>query len=214
MARMDTQEDMKNKQAEEGSSDGKQKVEGKAPKVDCFNCSESGHFSSDCPKSKVCHIYKSALHEAAKCSEWEKPMEMVEYYGSANSGLGFFRVDVVERDDRHWSWIQFENCAIIGIEEAEMSKEEIEASLRNIFDMDWDWQLKQLDEFSYITRFPPHKKIKDIVYSEIIYLPLGKEGVLGFLKAWNGEIEAHDELVDIWVQVRGIPPKWSDWITF
>lgn len=34
------------------------------------------------------------------------------------------------------------------------------------------------------------------------------------MKVWNGEIEAHDELEEVWVQVRGIAPKWSDWITF
>lgn len=31
---------------------------------------------------------------------------------------------------------------------------------------------------------------------------------------WEGDIEAHAELVDTWMQDRGIPPKWSDWTTF
>ncbi|TVU07127.1 hypothetical protein EJB05_47168, partial [Eragrostis curvula] len=30
-------------------------------------------------------------------------------------------------------------------------------------------------------------------------------------QAWSGEVEPVEELVDTWVQVKGIPPKWCDW---
>jgi hypothetical protein len=38
-----------------------------------------------------------------------------------------------------------------------------------------------------------------------------KEGVLVSLKAWSGDIEPYDSLDMVWVQVRGVPPKWSSW---
>lgn len=79
--------------------------EAKSGRIDCFNCSESGHYSSDCPKAKCCHICRSEAHEAAKCPEWKKLREAAEYYGSANSGLGFFRIDIEDRVDRHRSWV-------------------------------------------------------------------------------------------------------------
>jgi NurA-like 5'-3' nuclease len=34
------------------------------------------------------------------------------------------------------------------------------------------------------------------------------------LRAWVGDIEPYDELDEVWVQIRGIPPRWSDWKTF
>lgn len=186
----------------------------KSVEVDCFNCAESGHYSSECPKARRCHICKMDNHTSEKCLEWKKPRESAEFFGSANSGLGFFRIDAEDRLDRYKNWMQFENCAIVGVEEGEKGKEGIIKCLREMFDSKWDWQLKQMDDYSYITRFPPHKKLKEMVYSDIIYFPLSKDGVLGFLKVWDGEIEAQEELAEVWVEVRGIRPKWSDWSTF
>lgn len=44
---------------------------------------------------------------------------------------------------------------------------------------------------------------------KVIYFYL-KNGALGALRIWNGEGEPFDELKDTWVQVYGIPPKFSD----
>lgn len=94
-------ENQKTKAEGGSSSESKQKESGKKPGVDCFNCSESGHYSSECKKAKTCHIYKGKDHEAVNCLEWEKPKEAAGYYRSANSGLGFFRIDVEDRPRRH-----------------------------------------------------------------------------------------------------------------
>jgi hypothetical protein len=34
------------------------------------------------------------------------------------------------------------------------------------------------------------------------------------LKAWAGDIEPLDTLEEAWVQIRGVPPKWSTWRCF
>jgi hypothetical protein len=34
------------------------------------------------------------------------------------------------------------------------------------------------------------------------------------LSAWIGDIDPYDVLDEVWVQISGIPPKWSNWRTF
>lgn len=84
-------EEQKDKQEaeQEQKEEAKQREENKADKVICFNYAGTGHYSTECPKEKVCHICRSDMHEVAGCPEWVKPREVAEYYGSANSGLGF-----------------------------------------------------------------------------------------------------------------------------
>lgn len=78
--------------------------------------------------------------------------------GSANRGLGFFHVDVEERADRFKLWTGFDNCGVFTIEEGTMSQEDIIKELRRLFDQEWSWQLKQLDEFIFLVRFPLERK--------------------------------------------------------
>jgi len=44
-------------------------------------------------------------------------------------------------------------CGVFTIEEGVMSQEDILKYLKNLFDKDWLWQLKQLDEFRFLVRF-------------------------------------------------------------
>jgi hypothetical protein len=38
--------------------------------------------------------------------------------------------------------------------------------------------------------------------------------VLVSLSAWTCDIDPYDALDDVWVQMSGIPPIWSNWRTF
>jgi hypothetical protein len=62
-------------------------------------------------------------------------------------------------------------------------------------------------------RFPPHKQVSATLISDKTYFKMKKDGVLVSLKAWIGDIEPYDTLEEIWVQVSGIPPKWTNWRT-
>jgi hypothetical protein len=37
------------------------------------------------------------------------------------------------------------------------------------------------------------------------------KGVLVSLKAWTRDVEPYANLEEAWVQIRGVPPKWSNW---
>jgi hypothetical protein len=74
--------------------------------------------------------------------------------------------------------------------------------------------LKEIEDFRYLVRFPPHKQIASTLISDTTYFKMKKEGVLVSLKAWTGDIEPYDTLDEVWVEVSGIPPKWGNQKTF
>jgi hypothetical protein len=107
-----------------------------------------------------------------------------------------------------------DNCAILIVEEGFIEEDELLESLQKLFDQKWQWQLKEIEDFRYLVRFPPHKQIASTLISDTTYFKMKKEGVLVSLKAWTRDIDPYDILDEVWVQVSGIPPKWSNWKTF
>jgi hypothetical protein len=45
-----------------------------------------------------------------------------------------------------------------------------------MFDKKWHWQLRELEEYRYLVRFPPHKQIANTLISDTTYFKLRKEG--------------------------------------
>jgi hypothetical protein len=72
----------------------------KVSDVTCFNCVELGHYSTDCKLHRLCFICQTSDHVGRDCPEWLKPLELVQYLGSAAQGLGFFHVEVQEEANR------------------------------------------------------------------------------------------------------------------
>jgi hypothetical protein len=70
--------------------------------VVCYNCGELGHYVGNCIKEKVCFMCGIPGHHMNNCGLWGKPIPMADYVGSANSGLDFFHVNVVESNALQW----------------------------------------------------------------------------------------------------------------
>lgn len=69
--------------------------------VVCYNCGETGHYSSGCTKPKVCFIcHRQSDHVVDRCPEWKKIQVIGQYYGSANMALGFYHIKVEPSGDR------------------------------------------------------------------------------------------------------------------
>jgi hypothetical protein len=125
----------------------------------------------------------------SKCLEWDNPQRTAQYYGSANQGLDFLHVEVDSKEDRIRLWDTTDNQGVLTIEEGEMEQEEIIQNLKRMFDKEWQWKLKPIDEYKYMLRFPPAKRVENIATGDVIRFPLSKEGVMASLKMWDGEIK-------------------------
>jgi hypothetical protein len=83
-------------------------------------------------------------------------------------------------------------------------------NLKLLFDQRWPWQLREIEEYRFLVRFPPHKQIATTLISDTTYFKMKKEGVLVSLKAWTSDVESYETLEETWVQIRGVPHKWSN----
>lgn len=54
-----------------------------------------------------------------------------------------------------------------------------------MFDKEWMWKLKPMDECRYMVRFPPNKRVDSIAMGDVIWFPLNKEGVMASVKVWD-----------------------------
>jgi hypothetical protein len=174
--------------------------------VICYKCGEPCHYVGMCPRPKKCFICGSQMHHMDKCPEWYRPMPMAQFYGSASLGLGFFHVEVDK--PAVVAWLNMDNVGI-AIVDGEITMEELKQNFSDIWKTNWPWQMRRLDEKSFLVRFPPGKKIKDLVSFPSINLK--KKGVSVSFMDWNGDIPAYSEMEEVWVRVEGIPPKYLSW---
>jgi hypothetical protein len=108
-------------------------------------------------------------------------------------------VDVVEEKNMRGYLKFLDKCAILTVEEGIIDESDIVGNLQRIFDKDCHWQLKEIENFKYLVRFPPHKLMASTLISDTTYLKMQKDKVLVSLKMWNGDIEQYDALEDVWV---------------
>jgi hypothetical protein len=85
----------------------------------------------------------------------------------------------------------------------------LKLGLATCFNPKWPWQIRQLEEWCYLVRFPPNKKVENL--ADFTSFNLGKEGVSVSIKEWHGELEPYAKLEEPWIQFRGIRPKWCEW---
>jgi hypothetical protein len=178
--------------------------------VVCYNHGTPGHHKAQCKKPRVCFICKKENHATDRYHVRKEGHKAAAYVGSAASGLGFYLIEVPEGGDKET--VYFSNCGVVYIETVDISKEELQLELATCFNPNWPWQKRQLEEWSFLVRFPPNKKVEDM--ADFNSFNLGKEGVSVSVKPWKGELEPFAELEEVWLQLIGIPPKWCEWGVF
>jgi hypothetical protein len=91
---------------------------------------------------------------------------------------------------------QPENCGIIKVTHGKISLQALEVKMCEAWDSKWPWQVRQLEENTYLVRFPAHKKISDLVDIPSINLKEGNdmERVTVKIIGWEGDIPDVGEL--------------------
>lgn len=77
---------------------------------------------------------------------------------------------------KHWKGL--DNFGIFSIEQGDIEEPEIIGHLKRLFDENWEWQLRKEDEYSYIVRFPPHKRVENLLVGQATLFYLNGTGVL------------------------------------
>jgi hypothetical protein len=176
----------------------------------CYNCGEPGHFMGICTKSKICFICTVPRHYMSDCPCWKLEKSTATFLGSAGSGLGFYHIDLPKIEMTRW--LNINNCGVVVIKKGTISMSELEKEMSDIFCKEWPWQIRELTPAKFLMRFPPHRRVEDI--KNLPSFNLRKEGVQVEVTEWIGDLDHFSELVEVWVQFEGIPPRWCEWKVF
>jgi hypothetical protein len=102
-----------------------------------------------------------------------------------------------------------DNMGIVVVNEGEISEKELEQNFNEMWKVKWFSQIRKLSDKRFLVRFPPSKRIRDLV--EYTSVNLKKKGVNVSFINWEGEAKPFEEFKEVWVNVEGIPCKYLTW---
>lgn len=164
----------------------------------------------NCARPKICFICGIAGHHMNACPAWKRDHPIAAYVGSASQGLGFYHLEVP--DNESTQWLNLTHCGVVRVKTGLISLAKLETELSEIYSKDWPWQIRELEKGNFLVRFPPNKRVANI--KNYPSFNLRKEGVQVEVLEWIGDMQPYSELQEVWVQMKGIPPRWCHWRVF
>jgi hypothetical protein len=76
-----------------------------------------------------------------------------------------------------------ENFGVVTIEEGVIDEARVLENLKVLFDKEWNWQLRKIENNIYIVRFPPHKKVEQLIIGKKSLFNLNRVGGVASLRA-------------------------------
>ncbi|XP_044366775.1 uncharacterized protein [Triticum aestivum] len=101
------------------------------------------------------------------------------------------------------------NCGIVYVEDGELSKEELIKEFSEIYKTNWPWQVRALGRWSYVVKFPPHISVEQVAGYPCFGLT--NPDITVNVEVWKEELKGMEDLKEVWVQVRGLLPRWCEW---
>ncbi|KAE8791585.1 hypothetical protein D1007_34043 [Hordeum vulgare] len=147
-----------------------------------FNSGGRGHHVGNCVKPKSCFICQQN-HNVNNCAAWSKIQPTAAFLGSGARGLGFYHVDVPVANESNW--LSFQNCAVVNIIKGDVGKTLLLNLLTSTFckAKHWTWHIEKLSHKTFLTRFPPWKKVEDPIELPGFCLP---QDVVDKMTEWKG----------------------------
>jgi hypothetical protein len=173
----------------------------------CACCGEPGHTKAACGKPQICFICKASNHVVEGCPVLKRPHQIARYIGSSATGLGFYHIEMPDSTPNPVSTTK--NCGVVTVEEGAITKEELAVEFGNIYKTNWPWQIRELGDWSYLVKFPPHIPVEQVIgYPRF---GLSREGVTVNVCKWEDDPEPMEFLHEVWMQIRGLLPPWCEW---
>ncbi|XP_024314400.1 uncharacterized protein LOC112270666 [Brachypodium distachyon] len=125
-------------------------------------------------------------------------------WGYGIPGQGFYQLDLAtSREDDKAS-----NSALVSVQTSQISSQLLKDELKNVFDENWHWQVKQLSLFEFAVVFPSKESLRFASKSGRLILPLNQ--ILVSIKEEEVDPEASSVLAEVWLKLSGIPRKIRD----
>ena len=120
----------------------------------CYSCGEPGHHKTNCPKPPACFICKVVTHKVEDCPVRKKLRNPAKFVGSGAHGLGYHQIDVPDVNEQHIGVER--NIGIVYVEPGQVTKKELAHNFSLIYKTNWPWQIRVLDDWTFLVKFPPH----------------------------------------------------------
>ena len=134
-------------------------------------------------------------HAVEDCPGRKKPHKVAKYVGSAANGLGYYKIDVSDINGQHLGVLK--NVGLVITEPGEISKEQLAAEFSAIYKTSWPWQIRKLDEWSFLVKFPPEIPVETVAGYPCF--GLSKEDISVRVLVWDGEIQHVAESEEVWI---------------
>ncbi|KQJ90938.2 hypothetical protein BRADI_4g34877v3 [Brachypodium distachyon] len=118
--------------------------------------------------------------------------------------LGFYHLELAASGDDE----KASNSALVSIQTTQISSQLLEDELKNLFEEEWDWQVKQLSVLEFAVVFPSKESLRFACKSGRLVLPLNQ--VLVSIREEEVDAEASSVLSEVWLKLSGIPRKIRD----